>query len=143
MVVKTFFVQFFSNFLSPLLNLFFCEVLAISVLYRGHLCMKCSFGISNFLEELSSLSHSLFSTISLHCSLKVFLSLLVILWNSAFKWVNLSLSPLPFTSLLFAAIFKALLRQPLYLLAFKLKSYTTLYPKNALHGQRFLLSSPS
>jgi len=30
----------------------------ISVLYRAHLCMKCSFGISDFLEEISSLSHS-------------------------------------------------------------------------------------
>ena len=29
----------------------------ISVLYRAHLCMKCSLGISNFLEEISSLSH--------------------------------------------------------------------------------------
>ena len=26
--------------------------------YRAHLCMKCSLGISNFLEENSSLSHS-------------------------------------------------------------------------------------
>src|SRR5574337_152924 len=32
----------------------------IPVLYRAHLCMKCSFGISNFLEEISSLSHSVF-----------------------------------------------------------------------------------
>ena len=24
----------------------------------GHFCMKCSLGISNFLEEISSLSHS-------------------------------------------------------------------------------------
>src|SRR5574337_839229 len=30
----------------------------ISVLYRAHLCMKCSLGISDFLEEISSLSHS-------------------------------------------------------------------------------------
>ena len=30
-----------------------------------------------------------------------------ILWNSAFKWVCLSFSPLPFTSLLFSAICKA------------------------------------
>ena len=30
----------------------------ISVLYQAHLCMKCSLGISNFLEEISSLSHS-------------------------------------------------------------------------------------
>ena len=43
----------------------------------------------------------LFSSISLHWSLrKAFLSLLAILWNSAFKWVYLSFSPLPFTSLL-------------------------------------------
>ena len=32
----------------------------ISVLYCAHLCMKCSLGISNFLEEISSLSHSIF-----------------------------------------------------------------------------------
>ena len=33
----------------------------ISVLYRAHLCMKCSLGISHFLEEISSLSHSVVS----------------------------------------------------------------------------------
>ena len=42
----------------------------------------------------------LFFSISLHWSLrKAFLSLLAILWNSAFKWVYLSFSPLPFASL--------------------------------------------
>ena len=40
--------------LYPLLNIFH----TISVLYGAHLCMKCSLGISNFLEEISSLSHS-------------------------------------------------------------------------------------
>ena len=30
-----------------------------SVLYCAHFCMKCSLGISNFLEEISSLSHSI------------------------------------------------------------------------------------
>ena len=50
----------------------------------------------------------LFSSISLHWSQrKGLLSLLAILWNSAFKWVHLSFSPLPFTSLLFSAICKA------------------------------------
>ena len=39
-------------------------------------------------------------------SSKAFLSLLAILWNSAFKWAYLSFSPLPFTSLLFSAICK-------------------------------------
>ena len=61
-----------------------CYVHTISVLYQSHLCMKYSLGISNFLEEISSLSILLFSSISLHWSLrKAFLSLLAILWNSA------------------------------------------------------------
>ena len=33
--------------------------ITVSVLYRAHLCMKYSLGISNFLEEISSLSHSI------------------------------------------------------------------------------------
>jgi len=50
----------------------------------------------------------LFSSISLHWSLrKAFLSLLAILWNSAFRCLYLSFSPLLFTSLLFTAICKA------------------------------------
>ena len=50
----------------------------------------------------------LLASVSLHWSLRtVFLSLLVILWNSAFKWVYLSFSTLLFTSLLFTAICKA------------------------------------
>ena len=50
----------------------------------------------------------LFSSIYLHWSLrKAFLSLLVILWNSAFKWIYLSFSLFPFASLLFTAICKA------------------------------------
>ena len=70
--------------------------------------MKCSLCISNFLEEISSLSLLMLSSISLHWPLRnTFLSLLAILWNSAFKWVNLSFSPLPFASLLFTAICKA------------------------------------
>ena len=50
----------------------------------------------------------LFSSISMHWSLrKAFLCLLAILWNSAFKWVHLSFSPLPLASLFFSAIFKS------------------------------------
>ena len=50
----------------------------------------------------------LFSSVSLHWLLrKAFLSLLAILWNSAFKWVYLSFFPLLFNSLLFTAICKA------------------------------------
>ena len=37
----------------------FCEVHTISVLYWAHLCMKCSLGISNFFQEISSLSLSI------------------------------------------------------------------------------------
>ena len=76
------------------------KFLTISVLYCAHPCMKCSLDISYFLEEISSLSHSIVSSISLHWSLrKIFLSLLVILWNSPFRWVYLSFSPLPLASL--------------------------------------------
>ena len=71
--------------------------------------MKCSPGVSNFLEEISSLSHSIVFLISLHWSMrKAFLSLLAILWNSEFKWIYLSFPPLPLASLLFWAICKAL-----------------------------------
>ena len=35
------------------------SVRSISILYCAHLCMKCSLGISHFLEEMSSLSHSI------------------------------------------------------------------------------------
>ena len=50
----------------------------------------------------------LFSSISLHWSPRnAFLPLLAILWISEFKWVYLSFSPLPFTSLFFSAICKA------------------------------------
>ena len=73
--------------------------------------MKCSLGISNFLEEISSLSHSVvflcfFALISEEYEQG---SLLAILWNSAFRCSYLSFSPLLFASLLFTAICKALL----------------------------------
>ena len=70
--------------------------------------MKCSLGISYLLEEISIFPLLLFSSISLHWSLrKAFLSLLGILWNSAFRWVYPSFSPfLSFASLLFSAICK-------------------------------------
>ena len=63
--------------------------------------MKCSLGSLVF-------PILLFSSISLHWSLrKAFLSLLATLWNSAFKWVYLPFSPLPFMSFLFSVICKA------------------------------------
>src|SRR5574337_751807 len=107
--MKIFFVQFFCVFLPPLLNLFcFCYVPTISVLYRAHLCTKCSLGISNFLEEISSLSHSVvFLYFFALIAEEGFLSLLAILWNSAFRCLYLSFAPLLFASLLFTAICKA------------------------------------
>ena len=53
--IKTFFVQFFCVFLPPLLLLL---GLCCFCLYCAHLYMKCSLGISNFLEEIFNLSHS-------------------------------------------------------------------------------------
>ena len=67
--------------------------------------MKCSLGISNFLEEISSLSHSVvllyfFALIAE----EGFLISSCILWNSAFRCLYLSFSPLFFASLLFTVI---------------------------------------
>ena len=80
------------------------KVFAVSVLYIAHTCMKYSLDISGFLEEISNLSHSIVFLCIVH--LRLSLSLLAILWNSAFSWVYLSLSPLPLASLLFSAICK-------------------------------------
>ena len=61
-----------------------------------------------FLKRSFRLPILLFSSISLNCSLKkVFLSVMAVLWNSAFSWVYLSLSPFPFISLLSLVICKA------------------------------------
>ena len=69
--------------------------------------MKCSFDISNFLEEISSLSHSVVFLCLPWSLRKAFLFLMAILGNFAFKWEYLSFYHLPFTSLLFIAVFKA------------------------------------
>ena len=50
-------LYFFCVFLPPLNIICFCQVHITSVLYCTHLCMKCSLGVSNFLEEISSFSH--------------------------------------------------------------------------------------
>ena len=48
--------------------------------------MKCYFGISDFLEEISSLSHCVvFLYFFALIAEEGFLSLLAILWNSAFR----------------------------------------------------------
>ena len=77
------------------------------VLYCAKLCLKCSLGISNFLEGIFSLSHSIVFLYFFELIMEAFLSLLAILWNSAVKWVYLSFSPFHFTSLLSSVICKA------------------------------------
>ena len=79
-------------------------------------CMKCSLGIANFLEEISSVPHSTGFLRFLPLITQEGLSLLVLLWTlhsdisldiSKIFRVYLSFSPLPFASLLFSAICKA------------------------------------
>ena len=69
--------------------------------------MKCSLGISNFLEEISSLLHSIVFLYFFDLITEEDLSLLAILLNSAFRCLYLSFSPLLFASLLFTVICKA------------------------------------
>ena len=70
--------------------------------------MKCSLGVSNFLEEISSLSHSVvFLYFFALITEEGFLISPCYSWNSAFRCLYLSFSPLLFASLLFTAICKA------------------------------------
>ena len=70
--------------------------------------MKCSFDISNFPEEISSLSHSIVFLYFFALIADEGLPLpLAILWNSAFRCLYLSFSSLLFASLFFTAICKA------------------------------------
>ena len=82
----------------------FCYIPTIFVLYCAHLCMKYSLGISNFLDEISSLSHSI-----------IFLYFFALITEEDFlitPYYSLELctqmgisflSPLPLVSLLFSA----------------------------------------
>ena len=75
------------------------------VLYCAYLCMKSSLGIYNFIEEISSLSSCIvFLYFFALIPEEGFLIFPAILWNSAFKCVYLSFSPLPLTSLLFIVV---------------------------------------
>ena len=104
----SFFIEFFCLFLPPLIDLFclfgpchLCPLLYLSLHENVPLVSPI------FLKRYLVFPILLFSSISLHYSLKkAFLSLLPILWNSAVSWLYLSLSPLPFTSLLFSDIYQ-------------------------------------
>ena len=77
--------------------------------------MKCSLSISNFLEEISNLSHSVVFLYFFALILKkAFLFLLAVLWNSAFRCLYLSFFPL----LLFLYLFHPLSTIKLPLLVF-------------------------
>ena len=95
--------------LAPLLNIFcFCHIHTISVLYCPILAWNVRLVSLIFLKRSLVFPILLFSSISLHWSLrKAFFSLLAVLWNSAFRSVCLSFSPLPFTSVLFSTLCKA------------------------------------
>ena len=108
-VMKTFFVQFFCVFLPPFLNIF-CSVRSIPSLSFIERIFAWNVPLVSliFLKRSLVFPILLLFSISLHWSLrKAFLSLLAILWNSAFKWEYLSFSPWLFASLLFTAICKA------------------------------------
>ena len=120
-VMKIFFVQFFCVFF----HLFLISSASVrSIPFLSFIepifawnVKMVSLGISNFLEEISSLSHSvLFLYFFVLITEEGFL-ILAIIWNSAFRWVYLSFSPLPFASL-FSAILYGLFRQPFCLFAF-------------------------
>ena len=97
-------------------SLYSCHVLISSASIRSILFLSFIVPIfvqnvplvSHFLEEISSLSHSVVPSTSFYCSLRnAFLSLVAILWNSAFRLVYLSFSPLCFAFLLSSGICKA------------------------------------
>ena len=73
-----------------------------SILFRSFIVLIFAWDVPLvsliFLKRYLVFSILLFSSIYWHWSLrKAFLSLLAIFWNSAFIWVYLSFSPLPFT----------------------------------------------
>ena len=79
----------------------------ISVLYCAHFCMKCSLDISHFLEEISSLSHSIVSLYFFPLITEE--GFLISPCYSLELCIQIGISffsPLPFTSLLFSCVCK-------------------------------------
>ena len=83
------------------------QIHTFSLLHCAHLCKKYSLGISNFLEEISSISHSI---VFLYCfALITEEGCLISPYYSLQLFIQMGicfLSPLPFTSLLFTSICK-------------------------------------
>ena len=105
-VIKTFLVQFFYVFLPcPLNPFYFCDSLPFLSFIVPIFAWNAPL-LSPVWRDLLSFSFYCFP-LSLHYSPKrAFLSLLAIFWRSAFSWVYLSLSLLPFACLLFSGICK-------------------------------------
>ena len=91
------------------LNIFcFYQVNTISVLYCAHFCMKCSLGISNFLEEISNLSYSIvFLYFFALISKEGFLISSCYFLELCIRTDICFLFSLPLASLLFSVIWKA------------------------------------
>ena len=125
-------------------SVYFCHLFLISlfllglyhfVLYCAHLCMKCSLCISNFLEEISSLFHSvIFLYFFALISEEGFLTTPCCLWNSAFIWVYLSSSPLLFAPLLFSALCYAFSDNHVALVHGNVLDHCLLYSVRDLHS---------
>ena len=113
----------------------------MSLFNCAHLCLKHSLPISNFLEAISGLYHSIFFLFFLALvTRKAFLkSLLAILWNSAFRWVCLSI--LLWLLLLFFSKFFVRPSQTTFLHLFFLRMvliwYVQTKKKNEDHGISF------
>ena len=79
----------------------------LSALYCAHLCMKCSLGISNILEEIPNLSILFFSSLFALITEEGFLISPCYSLEIYIQMGYLSFSPLPLAFLLFTAIYKA------------------------------------
>ena len=86
----------------------FADILSAALSqHQAHLCMKCSLGISNFLEEISSLFHSIVFLYSFALITEEGSHLSLLFFGTLHSSGYLSFSPLLFPSLLFTAICKA------------------------------------
>ena len=107
-VMKIFFLYSSSVYSCHLVLIISASVRSIPFLsFIEPICMKCSLGISNFLEEISSPSHSVVFLHFFKLIAEKGFHISAILWNSAFRCLYLSFSALLFTSLQFTAICKA------------------------------------
>ena len=115
LIVVLIFISLMLNIMNHLfMRLIFCPFKKFFI----SICISCLVSLI-FLKKSLVFLILLFSSISLHWLLrKAFLSLLAILWNSAFKWEYLFFSPLLFASLLFTAICKTCSDRPFAFLHF-------------------------